>query len=412
MSTWTPRRGGGPGPRALRAERAGRDRREEDRDREQGASGAHDHSLRTERARSDPPHRDPSAARRLTGRVIGYEFRKRRLLRPAPPPGSRPAGAGTDLALSRGPIGEGDTIARRWHDGGRLDRGMSALALGLGLIGAMARAEDDAPSASRAPRRFALGIEGMATVATEDTGISTTAATSRARPSSCGSGWTRCSAWDRGPRCWWEGGWTTAGGPAFPRVPPGPAVRGPRLRHPGRAHPSGLRRVRAPRLRGGQPAHRAAVRLPVPHLAAARRPARLRRRPVYMKGLGWANSYPIGSDDWDHGMPLVAADRWDTGVEVRWAAESVSVATAPHPGQPSNPRVSDDNSGKQLSARLEARPVLGLVLGASAARGEYVWPRRSRRCPRVPRVLARPAGLRRRRGVLAAGTGCSAAKGS
>jgi hypothetical protein len=68
----------------------------------------------------------------------------------------------------------------------------------------------------------------------------------------------------------------------------------------------------------------------------------------------------------------VAGDRWDTGLQVRWAAERVSVAAAVTQGTQCNPRVSDDNSGKQLLGRLEVRPVLGLVLGGSAAQGDYV----------------------------------------
>ena len=41
-------------------------------------------------------------------------------------------------------------------------------------------------------------------------------------------------------------------------------------------------------------------------------------------------------------------------------------------GTISNPRVRDDNSGKQLAARLGLRPAFGWVLGVSGARGEYV----------------------------------------
>jgi len=91
-----------------------------------------------------------------------------------------------------------------------------------------------------------------------------------------------------------------------------------------------------------------------------------------MKGQGWGNHYPVGSPAWDHGLPLVAGDRWDTGLQVRWAGQRVSLAAAVTQGTLSNPRVRDDNSGKQVSGRLEVRPVLGLVLGASAARGDYL----------------------------------------
>jgi len=41
-------------------------------------------------------------------------------------------------------------------------------------------------------------------------------------------------------------------------------------------------------------------------------------------------------------------------------------------GSPSNPRVSDDNSGKQVAARITATPAIGLILGASWARGQFL----------------------------------------
>jgi hypothetical protein len=91
-----------------------------------------------------------------------------------------------------------------------------------------------------------------------------------------------------------------------------------------------------------------------------------------MKGSGWASRYPLGSQTWDVGLPLVAADRWDAGVQVRWASDLVSVAAAVTQGTQCNPRVRDDNSGKQLLGRVEVRPVLGLVLGGSAAQGDYI----------------------------------------
>jgi hypothetical protein len=91
-----------------------------------------------------------------------------------------------------------------------------------------------------------------------------------------------------------------------------------------------------------------------------------------MRSRGWRTRYSIGSTDWDRGLPLIAGDRWDTGVEVRIGREPVSLAVAVSQGTLSDPRVRDDNGGKQLSGRAEVRPALGLVLGASAARGEYV----------------------------------------
>ena len=91
-----------------------------------------------------------------------------------------------------------------------------------------------------------------------------------------------------------------------------------------------------------------------------------------MRGRGWRTRYTIGSTVWDRGLPVIAGDRWDTGVEVRIGVDPVSVTAALTQGTLSGPRVHDDNDGKQIAGRVEVRPALGLVLGASAARGDYV----------------------------------------
>jgi hypothetical protein len=103
-----------------------------------------------------------------------------------------------------------------------------------------------------------------------------------------------------------------------------------------------------------------------------------------MRGRGWRTRYSVGATNWDRGLPLIAGDRWDTGVEVRIGREPVSLTAAVSQGTLSDPRVRDNNGGKQLSGRLEVRPVLGLVLGASAARGEYVTREAGRALPPVP----------------------------
>ena len=87
-----------------------------------------------------------------------------------------------------------------------------------------------------------------------------------------------------------------------------------------------------------------------------------------MRGRGWRTRYSIGSSVWDRGLPVIAGDRWDTGVEVRIGKEPVSLAAALSLGTLSDPRVRDDNAGKQIWVRLEVRPALGLIVGASAAR--------------------------------------------
>jgi hypothetical protein len=103
-----------------------------------------------------------------------------------------------------------------------------------------------------------------------------------------------------------------------------------------------------------------------------------------MRGRGWRTRYSIGSSVWDRGLPVIAGDRWDTGVEIRIGREPVSLAAAVSQGTLSDPRVRDDNGGKQISGRLEVRPSLGLIVGASASRGEYVSREAGRSLPKGP----------------------------
>ena len=87
---------------------------------------------------------------------------------------------------------------------------------------------------------------------------------------------------------------------------------------------------------------------------------------------GWLVRYSTGAAGADRGVPLVSAFRWDTGVQMHVKAGIVSATAAVTAGTVSNPRVSDDNSGRQLAGRLEVRPVSGLIAGASLARGSFV----------------------------------------
>jgi hypothetical protein len=91
-----------------------------------------------------------------------------------------------------------------------------------------------------------------------------------------------------------------------------------------------------------------------------------------MRARGWRASYPVGSAEPAPGIPLVSAFRFDTGVQVRWAARRIDVTGALTNGTLSNPRVSDDNNGKQLSGRVAINPAVGLVIGASGARGAWL----------------------------------------
>ena len=91
-----------------------------------------------------------------------------------------------------------------------------------------------------------------------------------------------------------------------------------------------------------------------------------------MRGRGWLASYSRGNPEAAPGVPLVSAFSWDTGVQVAAGWNVVSVAAAVTNGTASNPRVTDDNGGKQLTFRATAEPATGFVVGGSFARGEFL----------------------------------------
>lgn len=90
------------------------------------------------------------------------------------------------------------------------------------------------------------------------------------------------------------------------------------------------------------------------------------------RGYGVRVLYPIGDRAPMAGLPMVNPLRWDTGVQVKLGSDPIELGVAVTQGTISNPRVRDDNSGKQIAARLGLRPAFGWVLGVSGARGEYV----------------------------------------
>jgi predicted porin len=91
-----------------------------------------------------------------------------------------------------------------------------------------------------------------------------------------------------------------------------------------------------------------------------------------MRGRGWLSNFTYGNIEAERGVPLVSALTWDTGVQVTTGWKMLSVAAAVTNGTASNPRVADDNSGKQIAARVSATPATGLVLATSYARGEFL----------------------------------------
>jgi hypothetical protein len=91
-----------------------------------------------------------------------------------------------------------------------------------------------------------------------------------------------------------------------------------------------------------------------------------------MRARGWRSSFPVGSSVAEPGVPLVTAFRWDLGAQVRWASGPFEAAASVTNGTLSSPRLSDDNAGKQISARAAVSPIVGLRLGASVARGPWI----------------------------------------
>lgn len=91
-----------------------------------------------------------------------------------------------------------------------------------------------------------------------------------------------------------------------------------------------------------------------------------------MRGRGWLSNFTLGNPEPTPGVPLVSAFAWDTGVQVAMGWDRVTIAAAVTTGTASNPRVADDNGGKQLALRATAEPATGLLLGASFAQGEFL----------------------------------------
>ncbi len=93
---------------------------------------------------------------------------------------------------------------------------------------------------------------------------------------------------------------------------------------------------------------------------------------VAQRGRGWLVRYPIGDAAATPGRPLVNAERWDTGLQLRLGVRPLSLAVALTQGTLSHPEVEDQNGGKQLSGRLAWTPSPALVLGVSGASGDFV----------------------------------------
>ncbi len=90
------------------------------------------------------------------------------------------------------------------------------------------------------------------------------------------------------------------------------------------------------------------------------------------RGLGWRVPYPDVPTPLAPGLPLVNAERWDTGVQVRLGSDPVQLGLSVTQGTLCQPRFHDDNSGKQVSGRVGWKPMAGLTVGLSGAIGPYL----------------------------------------
>ena len=93
---------------------------------------------------------------------------------------------------------------------------------------------------------------------------------------------------------------------------------------------------------------------------------------IRMRGRGWLANFPFGNTAADRGLPIINSFRWDTGVQVHGVNGLVEWTGAVTTGSLSNPRVDDDNGGRQLAGRAVVRPAAALALGVSLSRGAFL----------------------------------------
>lgn len=93
---------------------------------------------------------------------------------------------------------------------------------------------------------------------------------------------------------------------------------------------------------------------------------------VSQRGRGWLVRYPLGNTASGPGRPLINAERFDAGIELRAGVRPLSLAVALTQGTLSHPEIEDQNGGKQLSARLAWTPSPAVAAGVSGSTGDFV----------------------------------------
>ena len=91
-----------------------------------------------------------------------------------------------------------------------------------------------------------------------------------------------------------------------------------------------------------------------------------------MRGRGWLSNFPVGNSTPGPGLPMVNTSSWDTGIQLHGILSMFEWTGSVSTGSLSDPRLRDNNSGRQLAGRLVARPHVALQLGASASSGAWI----------------------------------------
>jgi hypothetical protein len=91
-----------------------------------------------------------------------------------------------------------------------------------------------------------------------------------------------------------------------------------------------------------------------------------------MRGRGWLANFPVGNLAAAPGLPMINTARWDTGIQAHGVNGMVEWTGAVTVGSLSDPRLHDNNNGKQLVGRIVTRPSPALAVAVSAARGAWL----------------------------------------
>jgi hypothetical protein len=91
-----------------------------------------------------------------------------------------------------------------------------------------------------------------------------------------------------------------------------------------------------------------------------------------MRGRGWLSNFPLGNTTPGPGLPVVNTSEWDTGVSVHGINGMIEWTGAATLGSLSDPRLRDNNNGRQIAGRVVARPWASTAFGVSLAHGAWL----------------------------------------